>query len=73
MVHRRTCRLRFESYGWRVIRGVDGHDVDDIETALANAVLSDGRPTLVCVKTVIGFGAPNKQGTAAVARRGLGR
>ena len=63
---------RFESYGWRVIRGVDGHDVDDIETALANAVLSDGRPTLVCVKTVIGFGAPNKQGTAAVHGAALG-
>ena len=63
---------RFESYGWRVIRGVNGHDAHDIDAALANAVLSDGRPTLVCVKTVIGFGAPNKQGTAAVHGAALG-
>lgn len=63
---------RFASYGWRVIRGVDGHDAEDIQTALKNAMRSDGRPTLVCVKTVIGFGAPNKQGTAAVHGAPLG-
>ncbi|MCY4214081.1 MAG: transketolase [Gammaproteobacteria bacterium] len=63
---------RFESYGWRVIRGVNGHDAQDIDTALANALSSDGRPTLVCIKTVIGFGAPNKQGTAAVHGAALG-
>ena len=63
---------RFESYGWRVIRGVDGHDAEDIAAALKNAVRSDGRPTLVCVKTIIGFGAPNKQGSAAVHGAALG-
>ncbi len=63
---------RFESYGWRVIRGVDGHDAEDVEAALKNAVHSDGRPTLVCVKTIIGFGAPNMQGSAAVHGAALG-
>ncbi len=63
---------RFASYGWRVIRGVDGHEVADIKTALHTAMRSDGRPTLVCVKTVIGFGAPNKQGSAAVHGAPLG-
>ena len=63
---------RFESYGWRVIRGVDGHDAEDVEAALKNAVRSDGRPTLVCIKTIIGFGAPNMQGSAAVHGAALG-
>ena len=63
---------RFESYGWRVIRGVHGHDAEDVEEALKNAVRSDGRPTLVCVRTVIGFGAPNKQGSADVHGAALG-
>ena len=63
---------RFESYGWRVIRGVDGHDAEDVEAALKNAVHSDGRPTLVCIKTIIGFGAPNMQGSAAVHGAALG-
>ena len=63
---------RFESYGWRVIRGVDGHDAEDVEAALKNAVRNDGRPTLVCIKTIIGFGAPNMQGRAAVHGAALG-
>ncbi len=63
---------RFASYGWRVIGGVDGHDAEVLQAALHNAMRSDGRPTLVCIKTVIGFGAPNKQGTAAVHGAPLG-
>ena len=55
---------RFEAYGWRVIRNVDGHDEQEISNALANASKPDGRPTLVCCKTTIGFGSPNHQGTA---------
>ncbi|MDP6375071.1 MAG: transketolase [Pseudomonadales bacterium] len=55
---------RFESYGWRVIRGVDGHDGDEIAVALEEAGNSDGRPTLVCCRTIIGYGSPNKQGSA---------
>lgn len=52
---------RFEAYGWNVIRGVDGHNVDAVDAAIAQAKTSD-RPTLICCKTLIGKGAPNKQG-----------
>ena len=63
---------RFEAYGWRVIRNVNGHDADEISDALKNAAESDGRPTLVCCKTVIGFGSPNKGGTASAHGSVLG-
>ncbi len=63
---------RFQSYGWRVIEGVDGHDAEALQQALAEATASDGRPTLVCIKTIIGFGAPNKQGTESVHGAPLG-
>ncbi len=63
---------RFEAYGWRVIRNVNGHDADEISDALKNAAQSDGRPTLVCCKTVIGFGSPNKGGTASAHGSVLG-
>ncbi|WP_413477441.1 transketolase [Vibrio hibernica] len=53
---------RFEAYGWHVIPGVDGHDSDAIEAAI-QAAKADPRPTLICTKTVIGFGSPNKAGT----------
>ncbi|TDR72458.1 transketolase [Paludibacterium purpuratum] len=52
---------RFGAYGWQVIPNVDGHDPKEIATAIATAKQSD-RPTLICCKTKIGFGAPNKQG-----------
>lgn len=52
---------RFEAYGWQVIRNVDGHDADEIKTAIETARKSD-QPTLICCKTIIGFGSPNKQG-----------
>lgn len=52
---------RFEAYGWNVIRDVDGHNVDAVDAAIAQAKTSD-RPTLICCKTLIGKGAPNKQG-----------
>ena len=63
---------RFEAYGWRVIRNVDGHDGEEVESALQAAVDGDGRPTLVCTRTVIGFGSPNKQGTAGSHGAALG-
>ena len=63
---------RFEAYGWRVIRSVDGHDADEIKRALENAAESDGRPTLVCCRTTIGFGSPNKAGTAGAHGAALG-
>ncbi|HOL63965.1 MAG TPA: transketolase [Accumulibacter sp.] len=54
---------RFEAYGWRVVPNCDGHDVDSIEAAIRLARTSVGRPTLICCKTMIGFGSPNKGGT----------
>ncbi len=53
---------RFEAYGWRVIRKVDGHSQSAVDEALAKAVSKSERPTLICCKTVIGRGAPTKQG-----------
>ncbi|TPQ48619.1 transketolase [Prosthecomicrobium hirschii] len=53
---------RFEAYGWHVIRNVDGHDVDAVEAAIAAAKAVADKPTLICCKTVIGRGAPSKQG-----------
>ena len=53
---------RFEAYGWQVIRNVNGHDPVEIATAIETAKKSTDRPTLICCKTVIGHGAPNKQG-----------
>ncbi|MBJ9974885.1 transketolase [Pseudomonas sp. S75] len=52
---------RFEAYNWQVIRNVNGHDAEEIKTAIETARKSD-RPTLICCKTIIGFGSPNKQG-----------
>ncbi|CAI8785261.1 transketolase 1 [Pseudomonas sp. IT-P258] len=52
---------RFESYNWQVIRNVDGHDPEEIKTAIDTARKSE-QPTLICCKTTIGFGSPNKQG-----------
>ncbi len=53
---------RFESYGWQVIPAVDGHDSEAIKNAIDTARADSERPTLICCKTVIGFGSPNKQG-----------
>ncbi|MBE9395818.1 transketolase [Pontibacterium sp. N1Y112] len=53
---------RFESYGWQVIPGVDGHDPDQIRAAIEQAKANTEQPTLICCKTIIGFGSPNKEG-----------
>ena len=63
---------RFESYGWHVVTDVDGHDADAIARAIDAATAETGKPSLICCKTVIGFGAPNKQGTAATHGAPLG-
>jgi transketolase len=53
---------RFEAYGWQVIRNVDGHDPAAVARAIRKARRETARPTLICCKTIIGYGAPNKQG-----------
>ncbi|MGA2707442.1 MAG: transketolase [Steroidobacteraceae bacterium] len=57
---------RFEAYGWHVLPHVDGHDSDAVAAALSAARAVTDRPSLICAKTIIGWGAPNKQGTAAM-------
>ena len=54
---------RFESYGWHVIRDVDGHDSVAIASAIEQAQAETGKPTMICCKTIIGFGSPNKSGS----------
>ncbi len=54
---------RFQAYGWDVIADVDGHDAESLQAAIAKAKAETGKPTLICCKTVIGKGSPNKQGT----------
>jgi transketolase len=63
---------RFEAYGWQVIRGVDGHDPVEIQQAIDTARAETGRPTLICTRTIIGYGSPNKQGTEATHGAPLG-
>ena len=63
---------RFEAYGWQVIRGVDGHDPVEIQQAIDTARAEKERPTLICARTIIGFGSPNKQGTESVHGAPLG-
>ena len=62
---------RFKAYGWNVIAGVDGHDVDAVDGAIAMAKLAD-KPTLICCKTTIGKGSPNRAGTAKAHGEALG-
>ncbi len=54
---------RFEAYGWHVIRHVDGHDAAAINAAIEEAKAETAKPTLICCKTIIGFGSPNKAGS----------
>ena len=63
---------RFEAYGWHVVRSVDGHDAADIKQAIEQAKKETNKPTLICCKTVIGSGAPNKEGTHHVHGAPLG-
>lgn len=63
---------RFESYGWHVIPKVDGHDPDAVRRAIEAARAVKDKPTLICCKTIIGFGAPNKQGKEVCHGAALG-
>jgi transketolase len=64
---------RFEAYGWHVQRVDDGNDLEAINTALDTAKDELSRPSLICVRTIIGYGSPNKQGTFSAHGSPLGR
>ncbi len=63
---------RFEAYGWHVVRDVDGHDPEAVKRALDEARKVTDKPSLICCKTIIGYGSPNKAGTEAVHGAALG-
>ena len=63
---------RFAAYGWHVVPNVDGHDAAAVEAAIQAAKAETHRPTLICCKTIIGWGSPNKQGTEATHGAALG-
>tara|TARA_B110000971_G_scaffold80896_1_gene82994 strand:+ start:1255 stop:3243 length:1989 start_codon:yes stop_codon:yes gene_type:complete len=63
---------RFESYGWHAIRDVDGHDPEAIDKAIKEAKKVTDKPTLICCKTIIGKGSPNKAGTHGCHGAALG-
>ena len=63
---------RFDAYGWHVVRGVDGHDPAAVDAAIREALAAADRPSLLCCKTVIGFGAPTKAGKASAHGAPLG-
>ena len=64
---------RFEAYGWHVIRDVDGHDAEKIKTAIEAALENSDKPTLICCRTKIGFGAPTKSGKESSHGAPLGK
>nr|WP_281269946.1 transketolase [Gracilibacillus dipsosauri] len=64
---------RFKAYGWQVLKVEDGNDLNEIDEAILLAKQNRQKPTLIEVKTIIGFGAPNKAGTAAAHGTALGK
>jgi transketolase len=63
---------RFEAYGWHVVKNVDGHDSEAVRAAIKKARARKDQPSLICCKTIIGWGAPNKQGTKSAHGEALG-
>ena len=63
---------RFEAYHWQVLAGVDGHDPDQVKQAIEQARSATDRPSLICCKTIIGWGSPNKQGKESCHGAALG-
>ncbi|HWT14217.1 MAG TPA: transketolase [Patescibacteria group bacterium] len=66
-------KARFESYGWEVIADVDGHNAEAIKAAIVSAALDPDKPTLICCRTTIGFGAPTKAGKESAHGAPLGK
>ena len=67
-----NIKKRFDAYGWNVIDNVDGHDHKSIEQSISRAKRETSKPTIICMKTIIGFGSPNKKGTSGVHGAPLG-
>jgi len=63
---------RFEAYGWNVIRAVDGNDVEAVDRAVGQAKAQSSKPTLICCKTLIGKGSPNREDTPGIHGNPLG-
>ena len=63
---------RFEAYGWHVVKNVDGHDAEAVAAAIKKARSRKDQPSIICCKTIIGWGAPNKQGTKSAHGEALG-
>ncbi len=63
---------RFKSYGWQVVENVDGHNAAKVKAAIEEAQSDSTKPSLICCKTIIGWGSPNKQGTASTHGAPLG-
>src|SRR5215216_563412 len=63
---------RFEAYGWHVVKNVDGHDAAAVAAAIKKARNRKDQPSIICCKTIIGWGAPNKQGTKSAHGEALG-
>lgn len=68
-----NIKKRFESYGWNVIDKVDGHNFKSIEKSISQAKKEKLKPTIICMKTTIGYGSPNKQGTSGIHGAPLGK
>ena len=67
-----NIKKRFDAYGWNVIDNVDGHDHKSIEQSISRAKRETSKPTIICMRTIIGFGSPNKKGTSGVHGAPLG-
>jgi transketolase len=67
-----NIKKRFESYNWNVVDKVDGHDFTSIEKSIKTAKSQTNKPTIICMRTKIGYGAPNKEGTGSVHGAPLG-
>ena len=72
LAYTEDIKKRFQSYDWNVIDNIDGHNFKSIEKSIRNAKKERTRPTLICMRTKIGYGSPNKEGTSSVHGAPLG-
>ena len=72
LAYTENVKKRFMSYDWNVIDNVDGHNFSQIDKSIGDSIKQNTKPTLICMKTKIGFGSPNKEGTSSVHGAPLG-